>query len=145
MHLVLRWRPRFAQPTQPIKTEMERMSDTKECLQCAELVKARARICRFCGHTFAEEAAPPEALQLDLTDTVTVIFVGRLRGSTLEPTHLRMYFFRPEEKRYIEIKPRAVAGNAGWTPEGDQIVARPGSSEAGTDPQPVGSSISMPS
>ena len=103
------------------------MSDTKECPQCAELVKARARICRFCGHTFAEEAAPPEALQLDLTDTATVIFVGRLRGSTLEPTHLRMYFFRPEEKRYIEIKPRAVAGNAGWTPEGDQIVARPGS------------------
>lgn len=29
-------------------------ADTKECPKCAELVKARAKICRFCGHGFNE-------------------------------------------------------------------------------------------
>jgi len=29
-------------------------ADTKECPKCAELVKARAKICRFCGHEFNE-------------------------------------------------------------------------------------------
>lgn len=30
--------------------------DTKECPQCAEVVKAKAKICRFCNHKFEENA-----------------------------------------------------------------------------------------
>lgn len=102
------------------------MSETKECPQCAEQVKFRARICRFCGYSFPAAASAPQALELDLTDTATVVFQGRIRGGDLEPTNLRMYFFRPDEKRYTEIKPRAVAGNNGWQPVGEEVVAQPG-------------------
>lgn len=28
--------------------------DTKECPQCAEIVKAKAKICRFCNYKFEE-------------------------------------------------------------------------------------------
>lgn len=31
-------------------------NDTKECPQCAEIVKARAKICRFCNYKFEESA-----------------------------------------------------------------------------------------
>ncbi len=31
------------------------IDDTKECPQCAETVKARARICRFCHYQFETE------------------------------------------------------------------------------------------
>jgi len=102
------------------------MSDTMECPQCAEDVKSRARICRFCGYSFPVNAAPPATLQLDLADTATVIFQGRARGGELEPTNLRMYFFRPSGSKYNEIKPRAVAGNDGWQPVGEEVVAQPG-------------------
>lgn len=32
---------------------------SKKCLQCAESVKADAKVCRFCGHAFPEKPSPP--------------------------------------------------------------------------------------
>lgn len=31
--------------------------DSKKCPQCAEIVKAEANVCRFCGHSFANTPA----------------------------------------------------------------------------------------
>ena len=42
------------QEVMAIQRHSEPTSDTKECPKCAELVKARAKICRFCGHEFNE-------------------------------------------------------------------------------------------
>ena len=45
--------------------------DTKECPMCAETVKAKAKICRFCKHEFefeTEEIAPPAKTKETLYD-----------------------------------------------------------------------------
>ena len=52
-------------PTAPVS------NDTKECPMCAETVKAKAKICRFCKHEFefeTEEIAPPEKTKETLYD-----------------------------------------------------------------------------
>ncbi|MBI4489031.1 MAG: zinc ribbon domain-containing protein [Deltaproteobacteria bacterium] len=33
-------------------------TDEKECPMCAEIIKAKAKVCRFCGHRFADNAGP---------------------------------------------------------------------------------------
>lgn len=35
-------------------SDLKQQSDMKECPQCAEMVKARAKICRFCNYKFEE-------------------------------------------------------------------------------------------
>lgn len=40
-----------------IKTDrVESFDDTKECPQCAEVIKAKAKKCRFCGYIFEESS-----------------------------------------------------------------------------------------
>ena len=48
-------------PTEPLATLFgfrlgETIPATKVCPDCAETVKAAARVCRFCGHRFEDEA-----------------------------------------------------------------------------------------
>lgn len=47
-----------ATPTTPVEAQAEAPSanreETKECPQCAEIVRARAKKCRFCGHEFEQ-------------------------------------------------------------------------------------------
>ena len=52
--------------TKKLKLKIEGESD-KECPQCAEMVKARAKICRFCRHVFDEndKQKMPEKLTKD--------------------------------------------------------------------------------
>ena len=38
--------------TKSIETAQLATGDSKKCPQCAEIVKAEARVCRFCNHTF---------------------------------------------------------------------------------------------
>lgn len=102
------------------------MADTKECPQCAEDVKARAKICRFCGHTFAAPAAAATAVDVDTDGAATVIFVGRVHGGPTEPTWLRMQFFEPSGDKYTEFKPLAIAGCGVWQPRGEVLFATPG-------------------
>ena len=44
-------------PAIPEEAEPEDTPGTKECPMCAELVKARARICRYCRHEFGDSAS----------------------------------------------------------------------------------------
>jgi hypothetical protein len=43
--------PQLALPRGP-ETRLEQATDTKECEKCAEIIKARAKLCRFCGYEF---------------------------------------------------------------------------------------------
>jgi uncharacterized protein (DUF58 family) len=59
--LVLLALPRLSPPApQPVRVIEEVEGPTKICPQCAENVRAAAKICRFCRHEFAvaEETAP---------------------------------------------------------------------------------------
>lgn len=42
--------------------------DQKECPRCAEMVKARAKICRFCTHEFEEQEAQAEIIASEKLD-----------------------------------------------------------------------------
>lgn len=48
----------LATPADKVSQERKAISDgsQKKCPQCAELVKAEANLCRFCGHEFAPRA-----------------------------------------------------------------------------------------
>ena len=67
--------------------------DYKECPECAEDVKAKAKICRFCNHEFeidAEdislEANLYEDLDLDSIDAVDlVVKLREITGKKIEP------------------------------------------------------------
>jgi MFS family permease len=39
------------------EAEQAIIKNSRKCPMCAELVKAEARVCRFCGHTFEDQAA----------------------------------------------------------------------------------------
>ncbi|WP_228290015.1 hypothetical protein [Marinobacter salsuginis] len=41
-------------------TGYEASENTKECLRCAETVKAKAQACRFCGYDFVEAKQEPQ-------------------------------------------------------------------------------------
>jgi rRNA maturation endonuclease Nob1 len=45
-------------------------SVVKTCPDCAEEVKAEARVCRFCGHRFAAEVAETKAVPASQADVV---------------------------------------------------------------------------
>ena len=58
---------------------MNTIKDTKECPMCAETVKARAKICRFCRHEFefeTEEIYSPvmDSIELETPETENEIF-----------------------------------------------------------------------
>ena len=38
-------------------------SGNKKCPRCAEIVKAEAQVCRFCGHEFVAKVEAPSARQ----------------------------------------------------------------------------------
>jgi hypothetical protein len=61
------------------EVKLVKTNDTKECPMCAETVKAKAKICRFCKHKFeleTEEIAPPAKTKETLYD---VHFKGLLK------------------------------------------------------------------
>jgi len=41
----------------------DRSSDEKVCPQCAETIKRKAKVCRFCGHDFVEATKPYAAVR----------------------------------------------------------------------------------
>lgn len=53
--------------------------ETKECPKCAETVKAKAAVCRFCGHDFA---AKPVAFKDGDAKCHACHFVGRAKTYT---------------------------------------------------------------
>jgi len=102
------------------------MSEIKTCPQCAEDVKAKAKICRFCGHAFPEEQPLPPALKVNTDSTATVIFRGRCHSGSTESTNLRMYVYQRADGKLKEIQPVAIAGNGRWRPAGQRVVAHGG-------------------
>ena len=95
--------------------------DTKECPMCAETVKAKAKICRFCRHEFefeTEEINPP-AMDSPESDphatTTTFEYLDQLDGE--EPNADDYYEFMSTENPPVDKAPveEPNIDDKGWT------------------------------
>ena len=103
--------------------------DTKDCPMCAETVKAKAKICRFCRHEFefeTEEINPPamDSPESDPHATTTTFELDQLDGE--EPNADDYYEFMSTENPPTEEAPveeeeeeapveEPILDDKGWT------------------------------
>jgi len=110
--------------------------DTKDCPMCAETVKAKAKICRFCKHEFETEEINPPAMDSPESDphatTTTFEYLDQLDGeepnaddydefmSTENPPSEEAPVEEEEEKEEEEEEEEApveepILDDKGWT------------------------------
>ena len=92
--------------------------DTKECPMCAETVKAKAKICRFCRHEFETEEINPPAMdspESDLHASTTTFELDQLDGE--EPNADDYYEFMSTENPPVDKAPveEPNIDDKGWT------------------------------
>ena len=94
--------------------------DTKECPMCAETVKAKAKICRFCSHEFefeTEEINPPamDSPESDPHASTTTFELDQLDGE--EPNADDYYEFMSTENPPVDKAPveEPNIDDKGWT------------------------------
>jgi len=115
--------PRLNEPgSEPLAGE-EEQGETKRCEFCAESIKARARVCRFCGRDVAPAAEAPQVsgvnvstIELNIAELQALLKdhedeVGR-RFEDAEPA---TNFIPPQEEAAPALVPLEVAHQlSGW-------------------------------